>query len=57
MARDGVDVLLCDADRDHVAAVREHGFRIEGPVEEFTVDVPIVTPTSSPTASTGRSSR
>lgn len=48
MARDGVDVLLCDADRDHVAAVREHGFRIEGPVEQFTVDVPIVTPDELP---------
>jgi 2-dehydropantoate 2-reductase len=48
MARDGVDVLLCDADREHVAAVREHGFRMEGPVEEFTVDVPIVTPDELP---------
>ncbi len=48
MARDGVDVLLCDADREHVAAVREHGFAIEGPVEEFTVAVPIVTPEELP---------
>jgi 2-dehydropantoate 2-reductase len=48
MARDGVDVLLCDADVEHVAAVREHGFRIEGPVDEFTVRVPIVTPEELP---------
>ena len=40
MTRAGHDVLLCDADEAHVAAIREHGLRIEGPVDEFTVDVP-----------------
>lgn len=48
MARDGVDVLLCDSDVQHVAAVRRHGFAIEGPVEEFTVAVPIVGPEELP---------
>lgn len=48
MARDGHDVLLCDADEAHVAAIREHGLRIEGPVNSFTVAVPVVTPAELP---------
>lgn len=48
MARDGHDVLLCDADEAHVAAIREHGLRIEGPIDEFTVKVPAVTPAELP---------
>jgi 2-dehydropantoate 2-reductase len=48
LARAGHDVLLCDVDAEHVAAIREHGLRIEGPVEEFTVTVPAVTPDDLP---------
>src|ERR1700733_4185425 len=44
LARSGHDVLLCDADAAHVAAINEHGLRITGPVEEFTVRVPAVLP-------------
>ncbi len=42
LARDGHDVLLCDADDEHVDAVNADGLAIEGPVEEFTVRVPAV---------------
>src|SRR5580765_1456061 len=42
LARDGHEVLLCDADPEHVAAVNEHGLTIEGPVEQFTARVPAV---------------
>jgi 2-dehydropantoate 2-reductase len=42
LARDGHDILLCDADDEHVAAVNADGLAIEGPVEEFTVRVPAV---------------
>jgi 2-dehydropantoate 2-reductase len=48
LARSGHDVLLCDADAAHVAAVNERGLRIVGPVEEFTVAVPAVTPADLP---------
>ena len=44
LARDGHDVLLCDADPEHVAAVNERGLTIEGPVEQFTVRVQAVSP-------------
>jgi 2-dehydropantoate 2-reductase len=42
LAQDGHDVLLCDADAEHVAAVNERGLAIEGPVERFTTRVPAV---------------
>jgi 2-dehydropantoate 2-reductase len=48
MFRAGHDITLCDADDAHVAAIREYGLRIEGPVNEFTVDVPAVTPDELP---------
>lgn len=48
LARDGHDVLLCDADAEHVAAINEHGLRIEGPVERFSVDAPAVSPDRLP---------
>jgi len=48
LARDGREVLLCDADPEHVAAVNEHGLAIEGPVEEFTVRVRAVSPAALP---------
>jgi 2-dehydropantoate 2-reductase len=48
LARAGHDVLLCDADPAHVAAVRERGLQIIGPVEQFTVHAPAVTPDELP---------
>jgi 2-dehydropantoate 2-reductase len=48
LARDGREVLLCDADAEHVAAINERGLAIEGPVEEFTVSVPAVLPDDLP---------
>jgi 2-dehydropantoate 2-reductase len=42
LARDGHDVVLCDADPEHVAAINERGLTIEGPVEQFTTRVPAV---------------
>ncbi len=44
LVRDGHEVLLCDADTEHVAAINADGLRIEGPVEEHTVRVQAVTP-------------
>ena len=37
LIRDGHDILLCDADPAHVAAINERGLEICGPVENFTV--------------------
>jgi len=48
LARDGRQVLLCDTDAAHVAAINERGLAIEGPVEEFTVPVPAVLPDDLP---------
>ena len=48
MIRAGHDVTLCDADEAHVAAIREHGLIIEGPVNEFTVAARAVTPSELP---------
>jgi 2-dehydropantoate 2-reductase len=48
LARDGYDVLLCDADPEHVAAVNERGLAIEGPVEEFTAQLHAVPPDDLP---------
>jgi 2-dehydropantoate 2-reductase len=48
MVRAGHDVVLCDADEAHVAAIREHGLRIEGPVDEFTVRIPAILPAELP---------
>jgi 2-dehydropantoate 2-reductase len=48
MARAGHEILLCDADADHVAAINRDGLQIEGPVERFTVQVPAVTPDGLP---------
>jgi 2-dehydropantoate 2-reductase len=48
MFRAGHDITLCDADTAHVAAIREHGLRIEGPVNEFTVDIHAITPDELP---------
>ena len=48
MVRSGHDVVLCDADQAHVAALNTDGLRIEGPVNEFTVTVPAITPDQLP---------
>jgi 2-dehydropantoate 2-reductase len=48
MFRDGHDITLCDADPEYVAAIQKDGLRIEGPVEEFTVRVPAITPDELP---------
>jgi 2-dehydropantoate 2-reductase len=48
LVRDGHDVLLCDADPEHVAAVNERGLALEGPVEELTVQAPAISPASAP---------
>lgn len=44
LRRAGHEVLLVDADEDHVSAIQERGLRITGPVERFTVRAPAVTP-------------
>ena len=43
-ARAGHDVLLVDQVEDHVLACRTAGLRITGPVEEFSVVIPAVSP-------------
>lgn len=48
LARAGHQVLLCDADPAHVAAINTRGLQITGPVGEFTVDVPAITPDALP---------
>ena len=48
MIRAGHDITLCDADEAHVAAIRERGLIIEGPVNEFTVTARAVTPAELP---------
>jgi 2-dehydropantoate 2-reductase len=48
LVRDGHEVLACDADPAVVAAIGARGLRIEGPVESFTAQMPIVTPSDLP---------
>jgi 2-dehydropantoate 2-reductase len=48
MIRAGHDITLCDADEAHVAAIRDHGLMIEGPVNEFTVAAHAITPDELP---------
>ncbi len=48
LVRSGHDVLFCDRDVEHVAAMSREGLRIEGPVAQFTVRVPAVLPTQLP---------
>lgn len=47
-ARAGHDILLCDVAADHVAAINDDGLEISGPVEQFRVRVPAVTPEGLP---------
>ena len=44
LARAGHDITFVDQAADHVAAIRSHGLRITGPLAEFTVPAPAVTP-------------
>ena len=44
LKRAGHDVTFVDVVPDHVAAIRGTGLRITGPVEEFSVTAPAVTP-------------
>jgi 2-dehydropantoate 2-reductase len=53
LARDGHEILVCDADPAVVAAVTEHGLRIEGPVEQFDARVPAVLPSGLPASIDG----
>jgi 2-dehydropantoate 2-reductase len=48
LVRDGHDVLVSDADPAVVEAINARGLRIEGPVENFTVEVPAVLPEELP---------
>jgi 2-dehydropantoate 2-reductase len=48
LARDGHDVLVCDANPEVVSAVRANGITIEGPVENFTAAVTAVGPSDLP---------
>ena len=43
-ARAGIDVLLVDIESDHVTTCRSSALEISGPVDEFVVRIPAVTP-------------
>ena len=45
LKRAGHDITFVDVVADHVAAIREQGLRITGPVDEFSVVVPAFLPT------------
>ena len=44
LKRAGHDITFVDVVPEHVAAIRDSGLRITGPVEEFTVHTPAFTP-------------
>lgn len=44
LARAGQDVTFVDVDREHVAAIREHGLQVDVPDGPFNVKVPVVFP-------------
>ncbi|WP_170853997.1 amidase family protein [Microlunatus flavus] len=48
LVRAGEDVLLCDADPEHVDALNAFGLRVVGPVEEVVVPVTAVLPAALP---------
>lgn len=48
LQRSGHDVLFCDVDAAHVAAINATGLHITGPVEDFTVRAGAVTPDGLP---------
>ena len=49
LVRSGHDVVFCDSDAEHVAALNAHGLHLEGPVDAFTVAVTAVLPADLPT--------
>jgi 2-dehydropantoate 2-reductase len=49
LLRAGHDVTFVDTVAEHVAAIRERGLRIEGPIAEFTVQAPAYLPHEVPT--------
>ncbi len=53
LVRDGHDVLVSDASPDVVSAIRAHGIRITGPVENYTAPVSAVAPTDLPASIDG----
>ena len=53
LARDGHDVVIADADPRVVTAIRERGLKITGPVENFTVELPAISPAELPASLTG----
>lgn len=48
LARAGHDVTFVDVVAEHVAAIRERGLRIEGPIDAFTVRAPAYLPDEVP---------
>lgn len=44
LLRAGYDVTLVDADEAHVAAIRENGLHISGPIDDFRVHAEVYTP-------------
>ena len=48
LARNGHDILFCDADPLHVEAMNRDGLTIEGPVEQFSARAPAVLPDDLP---------
>jgi 2-dehydropantoate 2-reductase len=48
LVRDAHDVLFCDVDAAHVAAMNERGLHISGPVNDFVVPARAVTPDGLP---------
>jgi 2-dehydropantoate 2-reductase len=48
MFRAGHDITLVDTDEAYVEAIKRDGLRIEGPVNEFTVAIPAITPAELP---------
>lgn len=44
LARDGQDVTFVDVDREHVAAIREHGLQVDVPDGPFNVKANVVFP-------------
>src|ERR1700742_2290961 len=48
LVKAGHDVLLCDADPAHVAALNQDGLNLEGPLEPFTVPARAVAPDELP---------
>ena len=57
LKRAGHDITFVDVVPEHVAAIRDTGLRITGPVEEFTVHAPAFCPKNPPAPGSTSSSR